>query len=99
MGKLFFQNLTADLKPEASLRAIGLSPGRKRWFAEVLVRVRSWSHRLGRYVKKTRVINRRDDYYFEDITDPQTGQTLHRCEEPLTEHRGHGDARPNQARS
>ncbi|MBZ5499537.1 MAG: hypothetical protein LAP85_24320 [Acidobacteriia bacterium] len=38
-------------------------------------------------------IDRRKDLYQEIVTDPETGAIIHKCEEPLREHEGHGDAR------
>ena len=52
------------------------------------------------FFKKTGKWNRREkiedserDQYFEHITDGETGETLHHCEEPLSKHRGHGSAK------
>lgn len=38
----------------------------------------------------SRVIDRENDIYHELIKDPDTGEILHECREPLSEHRGHG---------
>ena len=53
----------------------------------------SFSHRLGRWVKRSMTINRRDDRYTERVEDPATGETIHECDELLSEHQGHGSAR------
>ncbi|RAO98373.1 hypothetical protein PW5551_10215 [Petrotoga sp. 9PW.55.5.1] len=45
-----------------------------------------WSH-----IK--RHINRKDDYYKEIVKDKTTGEIIHKCEEPLSKHRGHGSAK------
>ena len=50
----------------------------------------------GKWYKKIRVIDRENDRYFEEVVDPDTGKVIHRCEEPLSEHFGHGSARPPQ---
>ncbi len=47
----------------------------------------------GRWMKLERVIDREKDQYKEKVTNPQTGEIVHRCEELLSEHRGHGSAR------
>ena len=52
-----------------------------------------YSHKNKKWIKKERVIDREKDYYFEKITDPETGDVLHYCEEPLSSHRGHGTAK------
>ena len=46
-----------------------------------------------KWFKRERVIDRQNDRYFEKITDPETGQVVHHCDEPLTQHFGHGTAR------
>lgn len=38
----------------------------------------------------SRVIDRENDLYYEVVKDPVTGEVLHECREPLSEHRGHG---------
>jgi hypothetical protein len=50
----------------------------------------------GRWVRVHRIIDRRRDLYYEKIHDPETRKILHEVEEPLTQHRGHGSARPHQ---
>jgi hypothetical protein len=40
-----------------------------------------------------RVVNRRDDRYIETVTDPETGEVAHSCDEPLSEHVERGDDR------
>ena len=47
----------------------------------------------GRWVKLQRIIDRAKDWYTELVTDPETGKVVHRCEEPLSEHQGHGSAK------
>ena len=47
----------------------------------------------GKWYKKVRVIDRENDRYFEEVVDPETGAIIHRCDEPLSEHFGHGSAR------
>ena len=54
-------------------------------------------HRTGKWVLKERRIDKDASpaWYFELITDPDTGKELHRCSEPLDKHRGHGSAKKN----
>ncbi len=42
--------------------------------------------------KIERIVDREKDWYSETVTDPETGEIVHRCEEPLSEHRGRGSA-------
>ncbi len=44
----------------------------------------------GKWMKKERLIDREKDHYKEVVTDPETGQEIRRCEEPLSKHIGHG---------
>jgi hypothetical protein len=50
----------------------------------------------GKWHKLARVIDRENNRYFEEVIDPETGQVIHRCEEPLSEHRGHGSDKPKR---
>jgi len=47
----------------------------------------------GKWVKKERVIDRDNDSYKEIVTDPTTGEVMHRCEEALSDHQDHGSAK------
>jgi len=40
-----------------------------------------------------RLIDRMNDWYHKKITDPKTGKTIHECQEPLSNHKGHGSAK------
>ncbi len=52
-----------------------------------------WSVGLKKWVFKERVIDKPNNLYRERVTDPDTGKVIHECEEPLSEHTGHGDAK------
>src|SRR5260370_15796563 len=45
-----------------------------------------------------RDIGREDDTYEELITDPETGEVIRHCKEPLSKHIGRGDAKPKRGR-
>ena len=47
----------------------------------------------GKWNKKERIIDRENDRYMEKIIDPETGKVIHHCDEPLSEHQGHGSAK------
>jgi hypothetical protein len=49
--------------------------------------------RTGRRLRKLRNIDRPRDEYLEVVTDPDTGEVVHYCREPLSQHRGHGSAK------
>jgi hypothetical protein len=49
--------------------------------------------RSDRWMIIHRIIDRVKDWYSEKVIDPETGQVVHSCEEPLSKHQGHGSAR------
>lgn len=51
----------------------------------------------GTWMKKTRIIDKRNNTYQEIVTDPRNGDVVHYCEEPLSDHFGHGSAKFNNA--
>ncbi|MFT3916567.1 MAG: hypothetical protein QM704_21555 [Anaeromyxobacteraceae bacterium] len=48
----------------------------------------------GGWVKKDRLIDREHDRYVEHVVDIETGEVLRNCDEPLSEHVGHGSDKP-----
>jgi hypothetical protein len=53
----------------------------------------SVEQRTGRTLRRVKRIDRRSDVYVEHVYDPNTGETVHWCAEPLSQHRGHGSAK------
>jgi hypothetical protein len=49
--------------------------------------------RKNKWMNKSRVIDKKNTRYRETITDPQTGEVVFLCDEPLDEHQGHGSAK------
>ncbi len=49
--------------------------------------------KTGIWMKLSRVIDRDNDLYHETVKNPETGEVVHECKEPLSEHRGHGAAK------
>jgi hypothetical protein len=43
-----------------------------------------------KWVTKERLIDREANRYHEKVTNPDTGEVIHICDEPLDEHIGHG---------
>lgn len=85
-------SLTTSVAISTGMRMKGREPGRKEPFFEARAEP-SRSVKLGRDVHLERVVDRRNDKYTETITDPVTGEVIHHCDEPLSEHRGHGSAK------
>jgi hypothetical protein len=53
-----------------------------------------FSHKYGKLVRAERTIDKDADLYHERISDIETGEVLHECNEPLSQHVGHGYAKP-----
>lgn len=51
----------------------------------------------GRWMKLERHIDRENDHYHEKVTNPETGEVIHENDEPLSEHQGHGSAKPKDS--
>jgi len=49
--------------------------------------------KTGKWYRRVMIIDRRKNRYRERIEDPETGVVSRDVDEPLDEHRGHGDAR------
>ncbi len=56
-----------------------------------------FSHKLQKMVHKIRDFDRDTDKYIERITDIQSGEIIHECIEPLSEHIGHGTPKKKQS--
>lgn len=87
-------NAVAEVK--AGMRAKARSgqagkPGGKPWLTTLSEP--SWSRDRKKWVHRQKTENRRDDRYTEVVWDPDTGEIVHQCDEPLSAHRGHGSAR------
>jgi hypothetical protein len=49
--------------------------------------------KTGKWMKLERVVDRLKNWYREVIINPKTNEVVHKCEEPLSEHKGHGSAK------
>jgi hypothetical protein len=49
-----------------------------------------FSHSRQKMVAKQRHIDRQGNIYSEIVTDIETGEVIHQCEEPLSQHKDHG---------
>lgn len=52
-----------------------------------------------KWVQKDRIIDREKNKYFELVKDPETGEIIHKCEEPLSHHFGHGSAKSKEKKN
>lgn len=83
--------VSETVEVRASVRARARPP-KGRWFFEHFSGDELY-RKIGKWMKKVRRIDRRGDWYSEVVCDPETGEVVHRCEEPLSEHVGHGSAK------
>lgn len=56
-----------------------------------------FSHDHQKMVHKVRMFNKDTDEYVERVTDIVTGEIIHECIEPFTEHVGHGTAKKEKS--
>lgn len=80
------------MEMHSKLGAKAKHPGDKKPFIEQ-VTGDDVRRSTGTWVKHDRVIDRENNRYKEDVVDPKTGEVIHHCDEPLSEHTGHGDAK------
>lgn len=46
-----------------------------------------------KWMKKLRVIDKDKNLYMETVSNPEINEIVHHCEEPLSDHQGHGSAK------
>jgi hypothetical protein len=71
---------------------VGYSGARRNWFVKFFNGRLSLFRETGRWHVVYRTLNKRANTYDEEIRDRETGELVHECHEPLTEHQGHGSA-------
>ena len=64
-------------------------PGDKRPYVESKA-VPDHSRKLEKLVHLERIVDRDNDRYFERVTDYESGEVIRECDEPLSQHLGHG---------
>jgi hypothetical protein len=55
-----------------------------------------YSPKYDKDMRVERGIDQDEDLYVEIVTDPDTGEIVHRCKEPLSQHRDRGSAKPKK---
>ncbi len=81
---------TVTVRTKLSMKARHATGGRP--FLEQIVGD-DLHRKSGKWMKLERLIDRERDLYHKVVKDPETGQIVHECQEPLSEHRGHGAAK------
>lgn len=99
LSRKMFVGVSGEMPPpHSSLRAKGRhagATGKRKHFIETFTGA-DWSHRLQRFVRKVRILDRDNDRYVEKVVDPETGEVLRDVSEPLSEHQGRGSARSQE---
>jgi hypothetical protein len=85
--------LSGNLTPHRSeFKMKGWSNRKSRPFYEAVIK--DDPHRKsGLMMIVKRIIDRRTNYYLEEIRNAKSGELTHKCEEPLDQHTGHGSAK------
>lgn len=96
-ARKFGVEITSVAEVRAGVRAKARSgeagkPGGKPWLTTMSEP--SWSHDRQKWMHRQKTENRKDNRYTEVVWDPDTGEIIHECEEPLRDHQDHGSARP-----
>lgn len=84
-------NLAENAKEET--KVLQHPPGSKGKFITDMRQGDNYSVGRKKWMQKTRLIDKANNRYFEQVTDPDTGEVIHRTEHPLTDHTGHGSAK------
>lgn len=92
MLRVYNVQLTGNLVLTSTLKAKGREAGKKKPFVEVSTGD-SFFFKAQKWVRRMMRIDHRNNRYTERVIDPRTGETIHSCDEPLTEHQGHGSAK------
>jgi hypothetical protein len=93
----FQVSISAGLVMRSKLRMKAKHPGANKAFVEE-ISGDDLHRETNKWMKLSRVYDRQNDRYEEVITDPVTGEVVHKCIEPLSEHRGHGSAKQKKVK-
>ena len=93
--RLFGKLLEGSLEFHSELGYKARRGGKGKPFLKGVIRGDLY-RKIGRWMRLERVIDRENDAYKEVVIDPKTGEEVYRCEEPLSQHLGHGDDRKNR---
>jgi len=78
------------------MSGVAFSTSKTKWFAKFRS-IPSWWRDGGKWVHRYSHYDKRADTYSEVVTDLETGEVIHECDEPLSAHTGHGGARDEGA--
>lgn len=90
------RNLVVEIEERVEIHEMLEAKGQRQGMKKFAFEDRSGDEfgvKVQRWLKKVRVIDRENDHYREKVWDPETGDVIHECEEPLSQHFGHGSAK------
>ena len=96
-SRLFFQTLSGTVEAKSVLSYKGKRAGKRGWFRSGKVGA-SWSTKFKRWMRREMDLDKENDQYKEVVIDPSTGQVIHKTNEPLTQHQGHGSAKHKRSK-
>jgi hypothetical protein len=93
-GKNVYVTMTAKVEVVPGMEARGIEPGkgRSKYFVRVQQRQELF-RKTGQMHDVERVVDRRNDRYYEHIVDVETGEVVRHKDEPLSEHVAERDLR------
>ena len=82
-----------ELRADPALKA--RTPSERKPFLEEKTGDSFW-RRGGKWMRRVQTIDRRGNRYRKRVEDPETGEVIRDVDEPLTSHRGFGDAKKKE---
>jgi hypothetical protein len=97
LNRKYEKLLEATISMQAKLGLKAKRRFSKKPFLEVILGADLYK-KTQKWMQRERIIDREKDLYREVVTDPKKGEIIHKCEEPLSEHVGHGSAKKRGSR-
>ena len=92
LSRIFQEEIKLDASADLRISLLKHKRGTGRSIFEAENKL-DLSRKTGRMMNVVRVFDRENNLYLETVTDPKSGEVIHSCCEPLTDHIGHGSAR------
>lgn len=92
VGRKINVSLEEKIEVGDKIRMKGKHSGESKFFIEQ-ISGDQLQNDTGKLAKLVRIIDRDNDLYYEQVTDPETGKVIRYCKEPLSAHKGHGSAK------
>ena len=97
-NRLFHAKVEGKVTMKSKLRIKGRHSGRGKPFVEA-ISGDDLHRKSGKWMKFSRLIDRDNDQYHEIVTEPRTGEIVHECKEPLSDHKGYGAAKSKNSKN